>query len=246
MSRPSPQPASYETSNAAGASAVARDLGTGSSRHDALASAWMHQGFAAVNQGNRLDLERALHCFDQAIAVREPLLTSDQPCTAYHLAGAWMNRGDVLDRIGGEAQLDAAIASYDCALALLSAWTGLADERYRERRATAHLHRGRTLLSRGKYLDLKESIRTFETVLAILGKRDADHQTEGEHCESAELIAASAREHHGWARNRLEAWESAPLQRSANAGIKSIDQSVRSCSFATLHELSETATRLPA
>jgi hypothetical protein len=205
---------------------VAPTSGDGAGRNEALAGAWMQLGFAAVNRGDPFALEQALHCFDQAIAVREPLLDAADPWTAYNLAGAWLNRGEALDRMGGETHLDAAIASYDCAIALMSALPPATEGRWRERWAVGQLNRGTTLLNRGHATDAKASLRAFAAVLAILDAGRASLPLESMSGEAAELIVASAQAHQADALARLESWEAARAAALAAMGAVAARESI--------------------
>ncbi len=158
---------------------------------------------AAAAAGDGLSLERALDCFDRAIALREPLLESGDPWYGFNLAGSWMNRAQVLGQLGGAVRLDSALSAYDRALALLRDLPRGGDPRFRERLALAYLNRGTMLVQRARAGDLPEALRSFDSAI---GGAEAE-VSEGP--PSTRLIAASARANRADLRARLGARTSA-------------------------------------
>ncbi len=80
------------------------------------ANVWVNRGIALLLGQSRSEHLEALRCFDQAIALREPLDLDQNIAYRWGVIAAWMNRADALSRLGEPDQLREAVASYDKAL----------------------------------------------------------------------------------------------------------------------------------
>jgi tetratricopeptide (TPR) repeat protein len=131
-----------------------------------LASDWMHEGIDLLGEGSAPALERAVRCFDQAIALRRTLPLEEILFLRYGLSAGWINRGDALARLE-EGRLAEAVRSYDEALALLESLPLEENVLYPRRLAIAWINRG-TALRRQTAGDAGEAARSFRAALAVL------------------------------------------------------------------------------
>lgn len=130
------------------------------------ASVWMHRGIDLLNTNLPANLEEAVRCFDEAIALRRTLPLGENPRYRYGLAAGWMNRGDALARLGTKEQLAESIRSYDEALGLVQTLPLGEDPLYPRRLAIAWINRGFT---RQKELSAEaDALYCFQKALAVL------------------------------------------------------------------------------
>ncbi len=134
----------------------------------------MHRGIDLLNEITPLSLDKAVHCFDQAIALRRTLSLAESPRYRYGLAAGWMNRGDALARLGSNDQLSESMKSYDEALDLLRSLSLAEDPLYPRRLSIAWINRGVALQKQETIATRKEAIRSFREALAVLKNPVAD------------------------------------------------------------------------
>lgn len=118
-------------------------------RH-ALAKVWMQRGIALLSADNTAALPEALHCFEQALAIRRELPVEESAWYRWLLTACWMNRGDVLTRLGGEPNLLEAVSSFDEAIFHLSRLPLEEDPQYRGRLVLAWMNRSLALRAMSK------------------------------------------------------------------------------------------------
>ena len=106
------------------------------------ASALMQRGIAFMEEARREAVIDALHCFDEALALRRQIPANHSPFQAYLLAACLLNRADALVRFNDAGPLAAALASYDEAIDVLSALPMAEDPLYPRRLAMACHNRG--------------------------------------------------------------------------------------------------------
>jgi len=128
----------------------------------------MHRGIDLLNGNDPAGLEKAVACFDQAIALRRTLPLAEEPRHRYGLAAGWMNRGDALARLGAKAQLVESLRSYDEALGLLRTLPLEDDPLYPRRLAIAWINRGVTRQKEETAAATTDAIGCFREALAVL------------------------------------------------------------------------------
>jgi len=132
-----------------------------------LASDWMHQGIDLLNESSAASLERAVRCFDQAIALRLQLPWAENPFLRYGLSAGWINRGDALARREGGDFLSEAVQSYDEALVLLKTLPLEENPLYPRRLAIAWSNRGTALQKQSAY-GVEEAAACFRSAIGVL------------------------------------------------------------------------------
>jgi hypothetical protein len=132
------------------------------------ASDWMHQGIDLLNEGSAISLNRAVYCFDEAIALRRALPLSGHPRHAYDLAAGWLNRADALGRLEEEASWAQAMESYDEALRLLRHLPLREDPLYPRRLAIAWINCGCLGQRMGLAATHPDALGCFREALAVL------------------------------------------------------------------------------
>ncbi len=135
---------------------------------DQRASDWMHRGMDWMERTTPGAQEKAVECFDRAIALRRKLPLAKNPRYRYGLAAGWMNRADALSRMGAKAHRDAAIQSYDDALVLLRSLSPEEDALYPRRLAIALINRSLVRQKEGVRAGLEEAIRGYREALELL------------------------------------------------------------------------------
>ena len=143
-------------------------ISNNSRRKNQLASDWMHRGIDLLNTNTPVNLEEAVRCFDEAIALRRSLPLVENPRYRYGLAAGWMNRGDALARLGKKEQLDEAVRSYDEAIGLLRFLSLDEDPLFPRRLAIAWINRGFARQKEETAEAGNEAIRCFREALAVL------------------------------------------------------------------------------
>jgi tetratricopeptide (TPR) repeat protein len=115
-----------------------------------------------------VSLDQAVHCFDQAIALRRTLPLAKNPRYLYGLAAGWMNRGDALARLGSNDRLSESVKSYDEAIELLRSLSLAEDSLYPRRLSIAWINRGVALQKQETASAQTEAIRSFREALTVL------------------------------------------------------------------------------
>ncbi len=133
-----------------------------------LASDWMHRGIDLLNEGSVVTLEKAVRCFDEAIALRRTLPLDENDFFRYGLSAGWINRGDALANLGGKQALAEAVKSYDEALVLLESLPLPANMLYPRRLAIAWINRGIALQKQDASAELWEAMECFREDIAVL------------------------------------------------------------------------------
>ncbi len=133
-----------------------------------LASDWMHRGIDLVNENSAATLERAVRCFDEAIALRRTLPLDDNHFFRYGLSAGWINRGDAMVRMGGEHSLAEAVKSYDEALMLLESLPLEEIELYPRRLAITWINRGIALQKQEITNGAWETVEWFREAIEVL------------------------------------------------------------------------------
>ena len=112
---------------------------------NAVAKVWMKRGIALLSANEAAALPEALHCFEQALAIRRELPFEESSWFRWLLTACWMNRGDVLTRLGKPDDLIAAEQSFDEAIFHLEKLPLEEDSQYRGRLALAWMNRSLAL-----------------------------------------------------------------------------------------------------
>jgi len=189
-----------------------------------LASDWMHAGIDLLGETSVPVLERAVRCFDQAIALRRTLPLEENPFLRYALSAGWINRGDALARIG-DGHLDEALRSYGQALALLEGLPLEENVLYPRRLAITWINRGTALQRRQAAGDAEAAARGFRAAISVL-----------DHPAAAALADAAALRSGAWA-NLAGALASA----GAADGAEAIDAAARALALAAPLERADAA-----
>lgn len=133
-----------------------------------LASDWMHQGIDLAQDASSATLEKAIRCFDEAIALRRTLPLEENPFYRYGLSAGWINRGDALARLEGDGLWAEAIKSYDEALALLETLPLEENVLYPRRLAITWINRGIALQKQGLPNEMWEAVDCFREAIGVL------------------------------------------------------------------------------
>ena len=132
------------------------------------ASVLMKRGIALMEEARREAVIDALHCFDEALALRREVPADHSPFQAYLLAACLLNRADALVRFNDAGPLAAALASYEEAIEVLQPLPMDEDPRYPRRLAMAFHNRGLALQIRGLEGDAAASTAAFADAIAVL------------------------------------------------------------------------------
>jgi len=135
---------------------------------DQRASDWMHRGMDWMAQTASGAQEKAISCYDRAIALRRKLPLAENPRYRYGLAAGWMNRADALSRIGTKPKAAESVASYDEALALLRSLPLQDDELYPRRLTIALINQALVRRRDGTPAQLEEAKSGYREALAVL------------------------------------------------------------------------------
>ena len=142
-------------------------------RKNQWASDWMHQGIDLLPESSAEALERAVRCFDQAIALRRAFPLAENPFLRYGLSAGWVNRGDALARLERKGARAEAIQSYDTALALLQSLPLEENPLYPRRLAIAWINRGIALQKAPSASGADAAAVCFRSALAVLAHPSA-------------------------------------------------------------------------
>ena len=137
----------------------------------------MHQGIDLLEETDPAALEKAVRCFDRAIALRRTLPLEEEPFFRYGLSAGWINRGDALARLGGGQRLNDAVHSYDEALALLESLPLAEKVLYPRRLAITRINRGVALQQQEPSRD-REAAVAFRAALDVLADPSAEAVTD--------------------------------------------------------------------
>lgn len=133
---------------------------------NAVAKAWMQRGIALLSTDDETAFPEALHCFEQALAIRRELPFEQSAWHRWLLTACWMNRGDVLTRLGGEVNLAEAVRSFDEAVFHLTRLPLDEDPQYRGRLVLAWMNRSLALRALSKaeeaLTSLEQAAHTLE------------------------------------------------------------------------------------
>ena len=135
---------------------------------DQRASDWMHRGMDWMAKTAPGAQEKAIACYDRAIALRQKLPLAENPRYRYGLAAGWMNRADALSRLGTKAQNAESIASYDAALALLRSLPLQDDALYPRRLVIALINQSLVRRKSDSRVMIDEAIRGYQEALAVM------------------------------------------------------------------------------
>ncbi len=133
----------------------------------------MHQGIDLAKENSVITLERAVRCFDEAIALRSTLPLEENHFYRYGLSAGWINRGDALAQLEGSRSLEDAIKSYDEALLLLETLPLEENPLYPRRLAITWINRGIALQKRETADDKRETTECFREAIAVLERFSA-------------------------------------------------------------------------
>jgi hypothetical protein len=136
------------------------------------ASTLMKRGIALMEEPRREAAIDALHCFDEALALRREIPAGHSPLQGYLLAACLLNRADALVRLNDAAPLAAALDSYDEAIDVLGTLPMDEDPLYPRRLAIGCQNRGLALQVRGLEGDAAAAAEAFNDAIAIL---DLEH-----------------------------------------------------------------------
>ena len=137
------------------------------------ASVLMKRGIALMEETRREAAIDALHCFDEALALRRQIPADHSPFQGYLLAACLLNRADALVRFNDAGPLAAALASYEEAIEVLRALPLSEDPLYPRRLAMAFHNRGLALQIRGLEGDAPSAAAAFADAIAVLEHEDS-------------------------------------------------------------------------
>lgn len=135
---------------------------------DQRASDWMHRGMDWMAKSAPGAQEKAIACYDRAIALRQKLPLAENPRYRYGLAAGWMNRADAQSRLGTMAHNADSVASYDEALELLRSLPLQDDALYPRRLAIALINRSLVRRKGESRAEMDDAIRGNREALAVL------------------------------------------------------------------------------
>jgi hypothetical protein len=137
------------------------------------ASALVRRGLEILDDGAAQTAERALACFDRAVALRLQLPLERSPWLQFDLGGALLNRADVLLGLGGDIRLHLALQTYAAAVTWLEDLPLELDVKFPARLAVAYHNRGVALRARGA-ASLGASLQDFAAAITLLESLDDD------------------------------------------------------------------------
>lgn len=132
------------------------------------ASTLMKRGIALMEDPRREAAIDAVHCFDEALALRRQIQAGDSAFQGYLLAACLLNRADALVRLNDATPLAAALESYDEAIEVLRALPLHEDPLYPRRLAIGCQNRGLALQVRGLDGDAAAAAAAFADAIAVL------------------------------------------------------------------------------
>jgi hypothetical protein len=132
------------------------------------ASTLMKRGIALMDDPRREAAIDAVHCFDEALALRRQVPDGHSAFQDYLLAACLLNRADALVRLNDATPLAAALESYDEAIDLLRALPMDEDPLYPRRLAIGCQNRGLALQIRGLEEDAAAAAAAFTDAIAVL------------------------------------------------------------------------------
>jgi hypothetical protein len=145
---------------------------------DQRASDWMHRGMDWMAQTASGAQQKAIACYDRAIALRCRLPLAENPRYRYGLAAGWMNRADALSRLGTKAQAAESVASYDEALELLRSLPLQDDPLYPRRLAIALINQALVRRRDGTPAEIAEAKSGYREALAVLANPASSRMTD--------------------------------------------------------------------
>ena len=145
---------------------------------DQRASDWMHRGMDWMAQTASGAQQKAIACYDRAIALRRKLPLAENPRYRYGLAAGWMNRADALSRLGTKAQAVESVASYDEALALLRSLPLQDDPLYPRRLAIALINQALVRRRDGTPAEIADAKSGYREALAVLANPASSRMTD--------------------------------------------------------------------
>lgn len=128
----------------------------------ACAKTWMKRGMALLSADNPAVLPEALHCFDEALLLREKLPFQQSVWYRWLLTACWMNRGDVLTRLATPQTLAEAVRSFDEAILHLGFLPLDDDPQYRGRLVLAWMNRSLALRAQNNAEALLEALVSLD------------------------------------------------------------------------------------
>src|SRR6188768_2851375 len=140
----------------------------------------MKRGIALMEEPRREAAIDALHCFDEALALRRRVPPDHSASQGYLLAACLLNRADALVRFNDVGPMAAALASYEEGIEVLRALPLAEDVRYPRRLAMGYQNRGLALQARGQEGDSAAAAAAFTDALAVL---DHAHSAGIEDCD---------------------------------------------------------------
>ena len=155
-------------------------------RNNLLASDWMHRGIDLANENSEATLERAVRCFDEAIALRRTLPLEDNAFFRYGLSAGWINRGDAMARMGTSHALNEAVKSYDEALVLLESLPLEENKLYPRRLAITWINRGMALQRQEGSNGKRDVLDCFRKAIEVL-----EHPSAHEIADRSSLLAGA-------------------------------------------------------
>jgi tetratricopeptide (TPR) repeat protein len=135
---------------------------------NAVAKVWMKRGIALLSANDLAALPEALHCFEQALAIRRELPFEESSWFRWLLTACWMNRGDVLTRLGNQVHLIAAVQSFDEAIVHLQKLPLAEDSQYRGRLALAWMNRSLALRALASPKSLHAALQSLDHAKTVI------------------------------------------------------------------------------
>ena len=135
---------------------------------NAIAKVWMKRGIALLSANDTAALPLALHCFEQALAIRRELPFEESSWFRWLLTACWMNRGDVLTRLGKPDDLIAAVQSFDEAIFNLQKLPLEEDSQYRGRLALAWMNRSLALRAQATPDSLHAALLSLDHAATVI------------------------------------------------------------------------------
>jgi hypothetical protein len=128
----------------------------------------LRQGQELEAQGTATALERAVTCYNEAIALLKELPLEGSPAVRRELGVAWMNRGNALQRRTDLPSLAGAVRAYDAAIALLRELPVAENAAHRNTLGAAWMNRGHALYLQGDTKNPAAAVQAQEQAIALL------------------------------------------------------------------------------
>jgi hypothetical protein len=128
----------------------------------------LQQGQELEAQGTAPALERAIACYNDAIALLQELPLDAGPAVRRELGVAWMNRGNALQKRPDLPSVASAVRAYDAAIALLRELPVAENAAHRNTLGAAWMNRGHALFLQGDPASAAAAVQSQAEAIALL------------------------------------------------------------------------------